>query len=866
MDVIKKLILKDLNLNKKRTIVTIIGIILSTALICAVAGMVTSVQKTLVEYTKKDDGNYHVTLYDVPKDELKYIQNNRNVEKTYLSEELGYSYLKDSKNDYKPYLSIVAMEDFENTGINLVSGRIPENSNEIVISESIIKKGKVDYKIGQKITLNVGKRLSEGHELNQQDPYNEEQEEQLQKEFTKEYTIVGIMERVNENLEPYSAPGYTAVTKLEEINNKANISILYKNKFKYQENTEEINEMKKANENTKEDDKITVKGLKSTYSSQKYKVKVNTSLLSYEGANLSDNMMTTLCSIACVVIVIIIVSSVFVIRNSFAISITEKMKQYGMLSSIGATSKQIKKSVLFEGFVLGFISIPLGIILGVVAVIVLLCLMNVLLKDYLNGIKFLYSIPIIPIILSIILGIITIYLSCRSSARKASKVSPIEAIRSNQDINIKSKKMRCPKIISKMFGIGGEISYKNLKRNRKKYRTTIISIIVSIVTFISLSTFIEYGFKMSNIYYRELSYNISVYGKNEQIELFEKITKLDNIKCHSIQKTSFANIIDKDNKYLTDFSKNRIGLEYDKDKLPISIVSVGNEEYNRYIKSIGGNTEKCKNGAILVNEGLVYYNSKQEIGEVYNIKSGDKININIESNENSSKVTKNLNINIISTTNKKPMGLENNYSSTGFLIISDEFMVNEIGEKDVEVMLYIDSSDPAKLEEDITKLINDNNYKTSDISINNLEEAQKAQNSLVLVVAIFLYGFIAVISLIGITNIFNTITTNMNLRKKEFAMLKSIGMTSKEFKRMIKLENIFYGLKALIFGIPIGIGMSYLIYKAFLNSLEIKYILPINAIIISVVFVFIIIGIIMRFAVKKINKQNIIETIRNDNI
>lgn len=137
---------------------------------------------------------------------------------------------------------------------------------------------------------------------------------------------------------------------------------------------------------------------------------------------------------------------------------------------------------------------------------------------------------------------------------------------------------------------------------------------------------------------------------------------------------------------------------------------------------------------------------------------------------------------------------------------------------------------------------------------------------MILVVSIFLYGFIAVITLIGITNIFNTITTNMNLRKKEFAMLKSVGMTSKEFTRMIRLENIFYGIKALIFSIPIGIGVSYLIYNAFLNSLSMSYVPPIKAIIISVIFVFVIIGIIMKFAINKINKQNIIDTIRNDNI
>lgn len=856
MDIIKKLIFKDLQLNKKRTIVTIIGIILSTALICAVAGMVTSVQKTLVENAKKDDGNYHVTLYDVPKNDIKVLQNNRNVEQTYLLESLGYSYLKESKNEYKPYLSLMAVNDFKNIGINLVSGRLPENSNEIVIEESIIQNGKVDYKVGQKLKLDIGKRISEGKELNQRNPYNEEQKEYIETEFSNEYTIVGIIERTNRNIEPYSAPGYTVITKMDEVKNKANVAIRYKNKYKFEEYTAELNEMKVADNSIKSEEQITVNGMRNTYKSKKYDLRVNNILLSYEGASFDDGLIATLCSIAGVVIVIIIVSSVFVIRNSFAISITEKMKQYGMLSSIGATSKQIKKSVLFEGAILGIIAIPLGIISGIIAIAVLLWLVNILLKDSLNGIKFLYCVPIIPILLTVILSAITIYLSSISSARKASKISPIEAIRSNQDIKIKAKKIRCPKIISKIFGIGGEISYKNLKRNRKKYRTTIISIIVSVVIFISLSTFIGYGFKMSGLYYQELSYNMGIFG-SKNIEFYKEISKMNNIKEYSIHIRGDIEIVDKENKYLTDFAKDKAGYEYSNyETLTISIHSVGNEEYERYVKKLGGNLEKYKNGAILVNEGLAYYDGKQVFGDIYNIKTGDKLNIK-DSNNN----TKELQI--VYVTNKKPMGLDDSYSNTGYLIVSDEFM-QKLNLKETVKSMYINSSNATQLENDIKNLINIEGKK--EVLIDNLEQTQKQLNSMVLVISIFLYGFIAVITLIGITNIFNTITTNMNLRSKEFAMLKSVGMTSKEFKRMIRLENIFYGLKALIIGIPIGIGMSYLIYNAFSNSIQTNYIIPIKSIIISIIFVFVIIGIIMRFAIKKINKQNIIETIRNDNI
>ena len=124
-------------------------------------------------------------------------------------------------------------------------------------------------------------------------------------------------------------------------------------------------------------------------------------------------------------------------------------------------------------------------------------------------------------------------------------------------------------------------------------------------------------------------------------------------------------------------------------------------------------------------------------------------------------------------------------------------------------------------------------------------------------------------SLIGVTNIFNTITTNMNLRSKEFAMLKSIGMTKKEFDRMINLESMFYGFKSLIIGITLGLGISYWIYKVVIGAdvtSGFGFLFPTKPIIISIVFIVIIVGIIMRYSLNKINKQNIIETIRNENI
>lgn len=914
MKILNNLSIKDLKLNKKRSLVIIVGIILSTALICGVAGIVTSFQNTLVELEKEREGNYHATFYEVPKDELKYIEENRNVEDYYLSEELGYSYLEGSKNKYKPYVNVLAMDSkyLENMGLTLSEGRMPENENELVISRHIISNGKVNLKIGDTITLDIGTRqLTTGEKLRQNNPYltgtentettiyttedevqitqDNQQKEKLEEEIVnttkKEYKIVGIIEKPL--IEDYSAPGYTVITKLENVKNNANISVIYKNLFKYQEYTEQINEMVKAVTSEEKKEATIFRALRNeAYISYKYRFTLNYDLLAYKGANLSDNTLQFLYTIGGIIMAIVLVSSVFVIRNGFAISITERLKQYGMLSSIGATKKQIKKSVYFEGIILGCIGIPLGILSGIFAIDIVLKIVNNIINKYIETINLVYSISWGAILLSVIISAITIWLSCKSSARKASKITPIEAIRNADDIKLKAKKVKCPKIITKIFKTGGEIAYKNLKRSKKKYRTTVISIVVSVVTFIAISSFIEFGFKTSESYYTEIGYNIALYERTDEditeenlqnkYERFLEVSKLDGVDEFSIKRLNIMEIEGKEHfsefgKMINEKYKNydEYGNEIEK-KDTLTIMALGQEEYNKLIKNIGGKYEDYKDGAILIDSRINYDEDGNKIqGNLYKWQKGDvvtgKITVLNDTIDGKSNMTsKILDLKVLARTSERPMGFDNMYGENGFLIVSDEY-IEKIGYSNLNV-IQINTKDSFKVEDEIKQFYKSINMSEEDISISNYEESVRQNNAIVLVISIFLYGFITVITAIGITNIFNTITTNMNLRRKEFAMLKSVGMTRKEFNRMIRLESIFYGVKSLIIGIPIGIGLSYLIYRAFEIDMSMVYMLPVKSIVISIVFVAIVIGIIMKYSMSKINKQNIIETIRNDNI
>lgn len=839
MDILKKFTIKSLFLNKKRSIVTIIGIILSTALICATAGLVTSFQKTLIKNEIESSGNYHILLKNVPQKDLEEIKENRYAGDYFKYSLMGYAKLNGSKNQEKPYLKVLEFDDnaLNSAGITLTKGRMPKSPNEVLISDHVLENAKVKYKLGEKIVIEVGERITESGLNNLSDHFETDNEgnaaERLLVKQTKTYTVVGFIKRPSRIMEGYTDPGYTVITKLDGEKGKNYTVGLLANKPK---NFDKLYES------------ITGVSYKKMNENAKYDAVINTTLLEYQGYAFSNGVLATLVSMGIIVIIIIIVTSVFSIKNSFSISVTERFKQYGMLRSIGATKKQIKRSVLFEGLCLGLIGIPLGVLSGILAVYILIKLVNVILGPSLNGMEFMFYISWIPTVLSMVLAIITITLSALLPAKRASKITPIEAIRASNDVKLSKKKIRSPRLIKKLFGIGGVISYKSLKRSKKKYRTTVVSLVVSVAIFIALSSFIEYGFKLSATEYKNLKYNVSVYNQSvnkDAYKNFSEIAKLDGVEEYNLPQSSLIRV---SKKYLTKF-----GLEYNgNNDLNVNIVLLSDDEFSRYVKQVGGKKEDYNNKGILADDLIYYQNDKKHEGNILNLKAGDSLKWS------------NKELVIAKRTTKRPMGYEMSMYG-GVHVFVPENTFKNLGEEIRLDGLYIKTKDANKLCEQISEL-KKNNDSFYDIGYNNFDEYVKQMNSMILVISIFLYGFITVITLIGITNIFNTITTNMALRSKEFAMLKSVGMTKKEFNRMIRLESIFYGVKSLIIGTVIGVFLSYLIHKSVSNSMEMGYLLPYKAVIISVIFVFLIIGLTMRYSISKINKENIIETIRKDNI
>lgn len=847
MKILNKISIKNLKLNKKRTISTVIAIMLSTALICAVATMATSFQATLVQNSINRTGYYHVELQCLNHKDIETIQNNRDIKDIKIRYDMGYSYFN-YKKEKDGYIHVYSLGNtiLKDLAYKIEEGKAPVNQNEIVISKAVASES--NYKIGDIIELEVGTRKTlDDFILYEENPV-QLAEEKLVDTVKKTYKIVGIVKHSSINATYY---GVTA----KEENDNITAYCSFKEPQKYEESLAQLLEIDTVND----------------YEQAKYVYQLNHELLRWQAGAVSESTLSMLYTVVGVVIAIIVFTSVFCIKNSFAISMTEKIKMYGMLASVGATKRQIKKNVLFEGMILGLIGIPLGILSGIFAVFVLIQIVNLLIGNYLfdNVEGIVMKITILPIVASVLLGFITIYLSARASAKKASKISPIEQLRSSNDIKINSKKLKTPKIIQNLFKTGGVLAYKNLKRSKKKYRTTVISLAVSIFIFITMNSFITNVFDYAGNYYRDYDYNIMLYGSLNELTKadIQKIASLQSVEdCHTlygnqdnllkIKDESKVNTEDGFKLYDDTYLDPETGLHVlgkDSEKIiQLDIKGLDDESFREYVKKIGVDYEKVKTSGILCDE-YPYYEENSNITKTirrYKYKKDEYIKGTYAGEETSIKVG--------AITDIKPYGLEYNYYSGGYLIVNFDMYPN----LNLQLRtIAIQSSEPEETVSEIKEL-----YKS--ININNLDENVKEQKSILLVINIFLYGFIAVITLIGVTNIFNTITSNMELRQREFAMLKSIGMTKKEFNRMINLETIFYGTKALIYGIILGLLGTFAIYKAFSVKINngIGIYIPIVPIIISAIFVFIIVFMIMRYSIHKINKQNTIETIRKENI
>lgn len=949
MNLMKTLTLKNLKLNRKRTIVTIVGIILATALLSALVTLVSSFQYSMIEYQKQKGGDFHVKFSNVKMSELSEFKNNRNIESTFETMGMGFAKLDGCKNEDKPYAYVMATDEagFERGCFKLIEGRMAKNEDEIVIPRHLKTNGRIDIKVGDEITLDVGKRYDSNTEsvISENCAY-EHEAETLTDNVTKHYKVVGIMERPGYGMEDYSAAGYTFVTYSDElaaIDNGAKseaseadttLTVYSRYTKKALRNKDAVTAdiigvdeklFEKANNSSVEMSAEESDRFLKEMENAKYDIYMNGYLISYECVFPIDGSFKALFTVAAVVALIIILTSVYCIKNSFNISITEKIRQYGMLASVGATRRQIKSSVKTEAAMLGVVGIPVGTMSGILASLILVKVVNVLSAGWLNfALSFHTSLP--ALILAVIMSIATIYFSATGSARRAAKVTPLEAIRNTKEIKIKSAKLKTPAIIGRIWGIGGVISYKNIKRNNKKYRTTVTSIVICSVTFIVISYFMSMAFSVVGMSYASVDYNIGINMSCKKDIDIEKLSKLlSGIEGAEDYLVGAG--------YDFDVSKPEYTKEYGEycrqlydDSEDVSqmflITVLDDKSYDKYASDAG--IKNAAAGAILVNKCTFdVYNEKsskyvKEEMELYKYKAGDTIecgynvyddassddnaaegdtesstddNNAVEGGTESSTednsgyvdeetinkgVRKTVDVTIAGVTDKVPT-CYNGYGNTSLLFMNqkgfeslwaDGKSGNEFKPGNAIYSAYVVAENADEYQDTLEKETAENpEYSQISFYVSNMDKEMRDEKSLFTLLGVFAYGLIVVIALIGITNIINTLSTGMELRSREFATLRSIGMTDKQFVGMVRLESVFISVKALVIGVPLGILISYLLC-VMMNRMDdaIIYEPPYKAIILCIVVVIMLIYAIMKLSMTKLRHNNIIETIKNENL
>lgn len=860
MNIINKLTLRHLKENKRRTLITILGVIISVAMLTAVSTLGVSFMSLLQQQEIADNGEWHVLYKNVNEEQLAKIHADQNTKSMILSRDSGYSYLEESENNLKPYLFVREYNQagFENFPIELIEGKMPTNENELIISEHIETNAGVKFEIGDTLTLEVGERaVANNHEYLDQSRSLRTTEEDLNVETlsdteTKQFTIVGVMKRPL--WEPITAPGYTVLTHLPE-NYLANSETINVSVIWHKVNRSALNATEQLGETLKIGE----------YS-------LNSSLLRYYGLINDGNVRKTLFSLMAIIMSVIVVGSVSLIYNAFAISVSERSRHLGMLSSVGATKKQKRNSVFFEGAVIGLISIPLGIISGLVGIGVTFYFINPLIRDSL-GMAGKLTVMVTPmsLVAACLVSLITIFISTYIPAKRASKVSAIDAIRQTMDVKMTGKKLKTSRLVRGIFGIEAEFGLKNLKRNKRRYSVVVFSLVVSIVLFLTVSFFTEQirktaGYTQSGINYDIRMSSLIRDGSEHSFsdEFIHSVTSLEEIIDYNLVQEIGVNI---------ETSLNE-------DQVPDQLKQfVGNGKYDSYINMHVLERAKLQEYAedinvdytnlivegkmtgIIINRAITHGEKR---GESIAIKMdpGDSLELSYDDWRADTQIPLG-DLEVVALANKLPLGIEVGYQGSLNMVISEETFAQLTKDNlitEATFALYLTSSDPLAVHEKLMDL------KASNMYINNHHKVRQEEEQFLLLISVFIYGFIILITTISVANIFNTISTSISLRKQEFAMLKSVGMTPKGFNKMINYESIFYGIKSLLYGLPISIGVMYLIYNAMGLSFEYPFELPWLTILYTFVGVFFIVGSAMLYSGSKVKRENIIDGLKQENL
>lgn len=867
---------KSLKKNRVRTLVTIVGIILSTAMLTAVTTMISSVQAYGIAYESQKLGDWHVSIRDMDGGDKEELEKDKRISRIYELQNVGYAQLKGSLNPYKPYLCIQGMDQgfAEHMPIHLTEGRMPESDTELLIPVHVEDNAGVTYQLGDTLTLSVGIRETKGGILLWQDSAllvaededKDAEEEQvkclehLAETEQKTYQVVGFYERPS--FENYSAPGYTALTLASGDGRLGCYDCYAVMKHPYQ--AAEL-----SNEWVEKGDDISIS--------------CNNPLLRFCGISTQNDFNYLVYGMGGILMVIIGFGSIALIYNAFAISVSERTKQFGLLASVGATRRQMKQSVRMEALILCMIGVPLGVQAGICGIGITISFFEDSMSYLIgvdNDLKFKLSVSVTAVVIAAVVGSLTVLVSAWLPMHRALKLSPIEAVRKKDDVRLTKRQVKIPGWVNHFFGLSGMIAWKNFKRNKKRYRSTVVSLVLSILLFVTAGSFSDYFFRGFMETAETSRYDVSVMFFNDEYERVDKGMALAGQALGSSPTYETVYYEDSDlwveRETLTDSARSLV--EQEEQELFEASERMGDD-----MAAISGCIQFLPENVYL--DLLDFYGLDREnylgkkfpkaivLNNITNSSSADQETLSVLTSS-CQELTLLTEIDEKETEQKLSIGDLVNNTPGWKAEFSGECLTWPGGNYQIQIMyplsakellsgcmvqgaVYLNAQDHAA----VTKWLEEN--VTGNVDVYDAAEDEVQQRMLLLMLNVFSLGFIILISLITAANVFNTISTNMGLRQREFAMLQSVGMTPKEFKQMLNFECLIYGTKSLVYGFCVTLPVTMLMYYIGNEKSFSGFYLSWRYVVISVLCVFAVVYATMLYAQAKGKKEDIAEVLKN---
>lgn len=583
----------------------------------------------------------------------------------------------------------------------------------------------------------------------------------------------------------------------------------------------------------------------------------------------------------------IIIMSVVVISNVFHISADERMAEFGILKCVGGTGKQISSTVLYESIFLSAVGIPIGMVLGVCLTFVGIKVANMFLDD-LNALSHIMineihlSLDFVlswqALLIAAVICFSTVLFSAWRPGRQVAKASAVESVRGTTVIKVDKTKLRIHPFVRKIFGFEGMLASKNIKRNGRNFRATVIALTVGVILFISLGSLSQQANKMEVFMQLPIDETvISDYtsdrikqtndktGRDESIYLCPIDSDMGNMVAERLRaydgKDVFGAGEDLETYYTIlpaeSISKEMMKVLADTQQatyeLPVEIITLDTYNYQRLCEKAG-----VPVGSNILLNHYSYNDNGIEVHMKPYLSTLQKVQL-IKADGSQSEIK------IDGMLTQEDMPKELFYFNTNPVrLVVEQAEVRGYSwystpEDEAKFITYANSVLAEMFPESVDAEDMEQGFSTS---VYKIDDYMKVMNIAIMLVLVFMYSFVILLMLIGFTNVVSTMSANVLMRAREFAVLQSVGMTPEGLKRMLALESVLCALKALLVGIPMGVVITYIINCPIRSMYPIPYEFPWLSVLLCALGVFGITWGTTICAAHKLRNQNIIETIR----